>query len=209
LRNDDIAVLYTKARDMIPQRMKARQCWAGGRAAEDAIRKHMADILHTARLRLRPLTLDDLDDMCAIWSDPETMRYYPAPYSRARVEELLRFCLERYREHGYCLWAMVRNHDDVFIGDCGPLQQPVAAQTMIEVGYHTNRRYWGQGYATEAARACCSYVLHTLKAPQVVSIVHPQNSASRRVAEKVHMHMRYFFWEKAGREMCLYSTPAP
>jgi RimJ/RimL family protein N-acetyltransferase len=55
----------------------------------------MADILHTARLRLRPLTLDDLDDMCAIWSDPETMRYYPAPYSRARVAELLRFCLDR------------------------------------------------------------------------------------------------------------------
>lgn len=85
----------------------------------------MADMLHTARLRLRPLSLDDLDDlddMCAIWSAPDTMRYYPAPYSRARVAALLRFCLDRYAEHGYCLWAMVRKHDGAFIGDCGPLQ---------------------------------------------------------------------------------------
>jgi RimJ/RimL family protein N-acetyltransferase len=103
---------------------------------------------------------------------------------------------------------MVRKHDGAFIGDCGPLQQPIEGQTMIEVGYHTNRRYWGQSYATEAARACCGYVLHTLRAPQVVSIVHPQNRASCRVAEKVHTHMRYCFWDKVGREMCLYSTPA-
>jgi RimJ/RimL family protein N-acetyltransferase len=52
-------------------------------------------------------------------------------------------------------------------------------------------------------------VLHTLKAPQVVSIVHPENRASRRVAEKVHTHMRVCLWDKVGREMCLYSTPAP
>jgi RimJ/RimL family protein N-acetyltransferase len=73
----------------------ARHARRATRAAEDVMRKHMADILHTARLRLRPLTLDDLDDMCAIWSDLETMRYYPAPYSRARVAALLRFCLDR------------------------------------------------------------------------------------------------------------------
>jgi RimJ/RimL family protein N-acetyltransferase len=169
----------------------------------------MADMLHTARLRLRPLSLDDLDAMCAIWSDPETMRYYPAPYDRARVAALLRSCLERYEQHGYGLWAMIGKQDGVFIGDCGPLQQPIEGQTMIEVGYHTNRPYWNQGYATEAARACCRYVLHTLRAPQVVSLVHPENRASRRVAEKIHAHMQHCFWEKTGQEMCLYSTPAP
>jgi RimJ/RimL family protein N-acetyltransferase len=75
-----------------------------------------------------------------------------------------------------------------------------------EIGYHIVRREWGRGYATEAARACRDVVLGGLGFARVVSIVAPENLASRRVAEKVHDSMREFTWERSGRAMCLYES---
>ena len=163
-------------------------------------------VLETERLALRQLTMNDVDNMLPIFSDPEAMRFYPAPFTRTQVEGWIQWGLDSYAKNGFGLWAVIRKADQLFLGDCGPMLQPVEDRTEMEIGYHILRREWGQGYATEAARACRDYAFSTLKYTRVVSIVDPLNTASRHVAAKVHTSMRMFTWVKNKKEMCLYST---
>ena len=165
-------------------------------------------ILETERLALRQLTMDDVDSMLPIFSDPEAMRFYPAPFTRTQVEGWIQWGLDSYAKNGFGLWAVIRKQDQLFLGDCGLVLQPVEERTELEIGYHILRREWGRGYASEAALACRDYAFSTLGYPRVVSIVDPLNIASRHVAAKVHTSMRMFTWVKNKKEMCLYLTEA-
>ncbi len=163
-------------------------------------------ILRTERLTLRELTLDDVDSLFAVLGDPIAMEHYPAPKSLAETEAWIRWAQDSYERNGFGLWAIERAADRAFLGDCGPMLQPVEGALVPEIGFHIVRREWGRGYATEAALACRDLVLGGLGFERVVSIVAPENLASRRVAEKVHQTMREFTWEKSGRSMCLYES---
>ena len=163
-------------------------------------------ILETERLALRQFTSGDVDNLLQIFGDPAAMRFYPAPFDREKTAGWIRWSLDSCEKNGFGLWAVIRKHDQLFLGDCGPMLQPVEDRTEMEIGYHMLRREWGRGYATEAARACRDYAFSTLNYPRVVSIVNPLNMASRRVAEKVHTTMREFTWVKTGTTQCLYST---
>jgi [ribosomal protein S5]-alanine N-acetyltransferase len=163
-------------------------------------------IARTDRLTLRELTFDDTDGLFEVLGDPIAMEHYPAPKSRDETEAWIAWARASYDANGFGLWAVERTADGAFLGDCGPMLQPVEGELVPEIGYHIVRREWGHGYATEAALACGDLVLGELGFSRVVSIVAPENLASRRVAEKVHQTMREFFWEKGGRAMCLYET---
>jgi ribosomal-protein-alanine N-acetyltransferase len=141
-----------------------------------------------------------------VLGDPTAMEHYPAPKTRSETEAWIRWARDSYASNGFGLWAVERAADGDFLGDCGPMLQPVEGELVPEVGYHIVRREWGHGYATAAASASRDLVLGRLGFERVVSIVAPENLASRRVAEKVHETMREFFWEKSGRKMCLYET---
>ena len=160
----------------------------------------------TARLTLRELTLDDADGLFAVLGDPLAMAHYPAPKSRPETEAWIDWARDSYTRNGFGLWAVERTADGAFLGDCGPMLLPVDGELVPEIGYHIVRREWGHGYATEAACACRDLVLGRFGFDRVVSIVAPENLASRRVAEKVHDTMREFVWEKSGRAMCLYES---
>ena len=163
-------------------------------------------VAHTDRLTLRELTLDDVDSLFGVLGDPIAMEHYPAPKSRRETEDWIRWAQASYEQNGFGLWAVERTADGAFIGDCGPMLQPVDGELVPEIGYHIVRREWGHGYATEAAIAARELVLGTLGFSRVVSIVAPENLASRRVAEKVHASMREFIWVKSGRAMCLFES---
>ena len=160
----------------------------------------------TERLTLRELTLDDVDGLLEVLGDDVAMEHYPAPKTRAETEDWIRWARDSYERNGFGLWAVERTVDGRFLGDCGPMLQPVEGELVPEIGYHIVRSAWGRGYATEAAIACRDLVLGGLGFKRVVSIVSPENLASRRVAEKVHDAMREFTWEKSGRPMCLFES---
>jgi RimJ/RimL family protein N-acetyltransferase len=141
-------------------------------------------ILETPRLRLRQYTFADTDALLAVLGDPVAMEFYPAPYDRQGVEDWISRNLERYRRDGHGLWAMVLKDSGQVIGDCGCSLQEVEGRKHVEIGYHVRRDLWGLGYATEAAQACKDYAFSTLGAPQVISLIRPENIRSRRVAEK-------------------------
>jgi RimJ/RimL family protein N-acetyltransferase len=165
-------------------------------------------VARTARLTLRELTLDDTDSLFAVLGDPIAMAHYPAPKTRPETEAWIGWARDSYATIGFGLWALERTADGAFIGDCGPMLQPVEGELVPEIGYHVVRPEWGHGYATEAATACRDLVLGRFGFDRAVSIVAPANLASRRVAEKVHQSMRELVWEKTGRLVCLYETLA-
>lgn len=145
----------------------------------------MAVILETKRLRLREYTHGDLDDLAGMFADEELMRFYIRPKSRAESLAWIDWNLGMYKEHGFGLRVMESLDTSEFVGDCGLTPQTVDGVTDIEVGWHTKREYWNQGLATEAASACGDRAFNDLGLKRLISIIHPDNIVSRRVAEKL------------------------
>src|SRR5687767_2096263 len=115
----------------------------------------MKPALETDRLLLRRFTLEDVDVLLEIFSDPETMRYYSATKTREETVKWIEWSLQSYDEHGFALWAVIRKDTGQFVGQCGLiLQRDVDGKDEVEIGYSFLRRQWNQGFATEAARAC-------------------------------------------------------
>ena len=149
--------------------------------------QRIVKVLETSRLILREFTPDDVDALALVLSDPETMRFYPAPFDGAGVEQWIGRNLERYVKNGHGLWAMVLKSNGEMAGDCGLTLQQVDGVDEVEIGYHVRRDLWGQGLATEAARACRDFGFARLGVDRVISIIRPKNLPSRRVAEKNEM----------------------
>jgi RimJ/RimL family protein N-acetyltransferase len=160
-------------------------------------------ILETERLFLRPHVLEDVKALEAILGDPVAMEFYPAVLDRRGVEQQIARDMERYRSDGFSKWAMVLKTTGQVIGSCGPVRQEVEGKYEIEVGYNVLRSMWGQGLATEAARACTEYAFRKLGVERVISMIRPDNVRSRRVAEKNGMTCeKIVFWR--GYDHCVY-----
>ena len=145
-------------------------------------------ILETERLVLREMAQTDFDALYEIFSDAETMQYYPAPFDKAKVHNWIERNQTRYRENGFGLWAVILKETGELIGDCGITLQPIHGEMLPEIGYHTRKDLWRRGYASEAAAACMAYAFDTLKLPAVYSYMKYTNAASYGVALKNGMH---------------------
>lgn len=143
--------------------------------------------LTTPRLQLRKLVLEDFDDLFAILSDPQTMEFYPHPYSAKGVEEWLNRNLRRYEEWGHALWAVELIESGEFVGQCGITYQDINNQALPEIGYQFNRLHWGNGYATESARACLDHGFEQLGFEEIFIHTYVKNIPSQKVAERLGM----------------------
>ncbi|MEU7866239.1 GNAT family N-acetyltransferase [Dactylosporangium sp. NPDC049140] len=142
-------------------------------------------VLTTERLVLREMDEADLDDLAELLGDPEVMRYYPRPKTRAETLEWIGVNRRRYREHGHGLWTLRLRDGDAFAGDCGLTIQHVDGVDELELGYHVVPGLQRTGLATEGARACRDWARDVLGARRVIAIIHPDNIASQRVAQNV------------------------
>ncbi|MCS5734117.1 GNAT family N-acetyltransferase [Herbiconiux daphne] len=105
---------------------------------------------------------------------------------KATSGQWIEWNLRNYATQGYGLW-IVETSDGEFVGDCGLTWQVAGGRRVLEVGYHVLPGQQGLGYATEAAAACRDLARELELAPELVAIIHPQNTASGRVAEKIGM----------------------
>lgn len=142
----------------------------------------MKTILETERLILRELVQEDYNDLCRLLQDDETMYAYEGAFSDQEAQAWLDKQLNRYQTYHFGLWAMIRKDTQEWIGQCGITMQAYKDQEVPEIGYLLQRRYWHQGYATEAAIACREYGFNTLQFPALYSIIRDTNQASQRVA---------------------------
>lgn len=170
-----------------------------------------AVILESPRLLLREMTRHDLTALCAMLCDPEVMYAYGHAFSLDQARQWLDTQMLRYREDGFGLWAVTLRPDGgmnggdaagEMIGQCGLTWQDCPFGRVLEVGYLFRKSHWGQGYATEAARACRDYAFTALGAKEVFSIIRDSNVASQAVARRNGMSARALFnKEYNGQDM--------
>jgi ribosomal-protein-alanine N-acetyltransferase len=160
----------------------------------------------TARLRLRMfIPADAYSYHEAIHVDPEVMRYLPGglPRPKERSEALIAMVINGWSEHRFGLWAVEHLADGRLLGHCGLMLEPTSG--AVEVGYAIARPYWGQGLATEGARASLSYGFERVGLDRIIALAAPENAASRRVMEKVGMRFEGLSTDYYhGLELALY-----
>jgi RimJ/RimL family protein N-acetyltransferase len=145
------------------------------------------DGLITERLYTRFLVLDDYREWSKFFEDKEAIQYFPwvaDDSSLERSKQWVERQLTRYKEKRYGLQALFHKTTHEFIGQCGLMIQEVNGFSDIEVGYHIFKKYWGQGYAPEAAKAFLDYGFKNQQAPSFISIIDIRNIKSQRVADK-------------------------
>lgn len=142
--------------------------------------------LETERLRLRSLRRSDFEDYAALNSDPEVLRYLgcgPEPWDRARSWRHLAFLLGHWQLGSAGMWAVEHRGSGEFLGIVG-FAAP-AGWPGFELAWTLARRFWGHGYATEGAREALAYAFLALEKERIISLIHPENRASIRVAERL------------------------
>jgi RimJ/RimL family protein N-acetyltransferase len=164
--------------------------------------------LATARLRLRPRTLADLEANLAMDLDPEVQRYifiHGAPDPAAQRKALIQRLESGWPPRGG-IWAVEWRDRPGFLGWCGVI--PLEDSGLIELGYRYVRAAWGQGVATEAAQAVVDHGFRVLAIDPIVAVTHPENQASRRVLEKLGFHyegLRHHY----GADLAFYALKRP
>ena len=146
--------------------------------------------IETPRLVLRPMQPTDLDELLGIFTDPKVMASFGGELlSREQMQRWLHRNLDHQTQYGYGLYSVILKSNNAFIGDCGLEVMQVDGATVAELGYDFRSDSWHHGYAAEAAIAVRDYAFGTLGLTQLISLIRIGNDASRRVAERVGMHL--------------------
>jgi RimJ/RimL family protein N-acetyltransferase len=153
--------------------------------------------VETERLWLRPLARRDADALRPLHQDPLMMRYFGDGHTYADDESRtwLEWHVAMWDLEGYGFWAVERKPDRDFLGWLGVTKvwEPPELLPASEVGWFVDRRAWGQGLATEGARAALRFAFGPLLLPRVIARYNAENVASGRVMEKIGMR----FWQEA------------
>ena len=143
----------------------------------------------TLRLRLRQWRAEDREPFAAMNADPEVMKYFAALGTREGSDRTIDVWQSELRERGWSNWAVEISESSTFIGFVG-LSVPRRAlpfMPCVEIGWRLAKAYWGNGFATEAAKGTLRVAFETLELDQVVSFTSLVNQPSRAVMERIGM----------------------
>ena len=169
----------------------------------------MKSILETDRLLFREFTTEDAPLILQLNSDPEVVKYvheHPVSNLVMALANITDRILPQYALYGYGRWAVHIKETHEFIGWCGIKYRPESAE--IDLGYRFQKKYWGNGYATEAAKATLQYGFSQLQLPIITAHAHIENLASLKVIENCGMHF-VKFEELEGCPVKTYHLPNP
>ena len=139
--------------------------------------------LETERLLLRAWRDDDLDAYAALSADREVMRFLGGPQARPDAWRSIAAMIGHWVLRGFGAWAVERKSDGALLGRVG-IQRP-EGWPATEAVWTLGRPYWGQGYATEGAKASLDYGFKALALPKLVSFIDAENVASQNVAKRL------------------------
>jgi ribosomal-protein-alanine N-acetyltransferase len=144
-------------------------------------------VIETDRLLLREMTQDDLEPVAEMLADPEVMRYWPRPYTRAEAREWIDRQRQRYARDGHGYWLAIQRSGGRVIGQAGFMSMQVNGRPEAALGYILARAFWGRGYATEAAAASRDHAFASTTHDRVAALVRPTNLLSLAVARRIGM----------------------
>jgi RimJ/RimL family protein N-acetyltransferase len=141
--------------------------------------------LETERLILRSFREVDVDAMAQLFSNPDFMRFSLGIFTeRKQTIAFIEKVMGWDRAGIPSQFAVVLRGEDAIIGYCGFFYHPEHGIEDLEIGYRLNSAYWNRGLITEAAHAVRDHGFRYWKLSRVISLIHPENIPSRRVAEK-------------------------
>jgi len=145
------------------------------------------DQLTSDRLQTRFITEQDLELWTEFFKDPKAIELFPT-FGLNTIEERAQHWIDRqltrYKEQRYGLQMLIEKKSGICVGQCGLILQEVDGIKELEVGYHIFKKYWGHGYAPEAAKLFLTFAFEHDLADSVISIIDIRNIKSMRVAEK-------------------------
>lgn len=145
--------------------------------------------LESNRILLRPWKPSDLQPFAKMNADADVMRYYPSTLNHEESDEFAQRIQERFNEKGWGFWALEHKDSGKFMGFTG-LNIPgydLPCNPCIEVGWRLARSFWGEGFATEAAKASLDFAFANLKTDRIVSFASVVNERSWQVMERLGM----------------------
>ena len=153
--------------------------------------------IDTERLSLRTISHSDLDDIYAIFSDPEVMRYWSTPplSTKQAAGDLITEINESFQRRISLKWGISLPSASVLIGTA-TLFQPDFTNHRVELGYALGRRYWGQGYMGEALDAVLNYAFSELEMHRIEADVDPRNASSIRMLERLGFQREGYLRER-------------
>ena len=145
--------------------------------------------LTTDRLLLRQWRESDREPFAAMNADPAVMEHFPALQTREQSDALIDRNRPAIEERGWGLWALEVRDTGEFIGFTGLSVPSFEAHFMpaVEIGWRLNKGAWGNGYATEAARASLAYGFGPAGLDEIVSFTTTTNVPSQRVMQRIGM----------------------
>jgi RimJ/RimL family protein N-acetyltransferase len=145
--------------------------------------------LETPRLILRPWLDRDRAPFARMSADPQVMAHLLPFASPEAVDSWIDRQRAHLKAHGFCFWAIESRENGAFMGAAGLLRVGYEAHftPAVEVGWRLDRRFWGKGYAPEAAACAIRFGFEQVGLPEIVANTVPANRNSRRVMEKLGM----------------------
>lgn len=133
--------------------------------------------------------MDDLDELFALYRDPEIRRYFPeGVLTPEETKEELEWHMHGHPRHPELgLWATIYKKTGRFIGRCGLLPWEIDGKLEVEIAYLLDKSFWGQGLATEAAKGILEYAFGKLELSRLICLMDPENIASQKVAGRIGM----------------------
>ena len=142
--------------------------------------------LRTERLLMREWVAADREPFAALNADPVVMEHFPGPMSREASDAFVDRIEVQWNSRGWGLWAVGVPDVAPFIGYVGLWPADYLPHgPQVEVGWRLARRYWGHGYATEAATRAVAVGFEEVGLDEIVSFTVPQNRRSRAVMERI------------------------
>src|SRR5690349_25043459 len=144
-------------------------------------------VIETERLILRTFAMDDAHLIYELNLDPEVTRYTFDPMKDIEQAKtvLEKTILPQYTLYNHGRWAVHLKRNKEFIGWCGLKATP--ERNEIDLGYRFAKKFWGKGYATEAAFACLKYGFEKLNLQRIIGRAISGNKGSIKVLEKCDM----------------------
>ncbi len=151
-----------------------------------AERKEPKVFIATDRVILKELTLDQIDHLVDLDSDPAVMHFItdgeirPREHHLAAIPKLLKYSEEN---PGLGLWTAYLKETGEFMG--WYILKHLLETGEIEIGFRLKRKFWGQGYSTEVGKVLLTHGFETIGLTRVIAITRPDNFASQAVIKKI------------------------
>ena len=158
-------------------------------------------ILQSERLTLRPLTLDDAEQIEILAGDPDvakTTSNIPHPYPKGAGKDFVLGTKKLIQSNKLVLFGMVQKKSQDFIGVIN--LNLSLEHNRAEFGYFVGKEFWGKGYGTEAAQVLFSYGFEQMQLNRIYAATFAENVGSRRIMEKIGLVYEGLFQEHMVRD---------